>query len=303
MPDSFDALRDVLRAANEPIAPDLTFATELRARLERALGLPRGVAVSDTTFTQTTQGPVLGSAVPYLAVRGAAQALDWYARVLGARLRGEPNVMPDGRIGHAELDLAGGAIYLADEHPDIGVVAPTVGAAAVSLVLQVADADETASVAVAEGARLDRDPYDAYGSRNVWIVDPFGHRWLLSSALNAAAPVVDPPTSTPLEYLVLDVVDSAKARAFYGAVLGWRFTPGRVEDGWNVEGPEPLVGMAGGKARSDAAPMWRVPDVRAAVERIRAAGGTSSEPEQMPYGLSAECSDDQGSTFWLLEGR
>jgi uncharacterized glyoxalase superfamily protein PhnB len=76
-----------------------------------------------------------GGAVPYLAVRGARAALDWYAQVLGARLRGEPIIMPDGRVGHAELELAGGVIYLAEEHPEIGVRAPQPGGVPVSLVL------------------------------------------------------------------------------------------------------------------------------------------------------------------------
>jgi uncharacterized glyoxalase superfamily protein PhnB len=139
--------------------------------------------VTDASTNAARPAPPLGAAVPYLAVRGAAAALEWYVRVLGARVTGEPIVMPDGRIGHAELGLAGGAFYLADEHPEIGVVAPTPGAAAVSLVLEVPDADETARIALAEGARLDRDPFDAYGSHNVWIVDPFAHRWLLSSPI------------------------------------------------------------------------------------------------------------------------
>ena len=64
--------------------------------------------------------------------------------------------MPDGRIGHAELALAGGQLYLADEYPDIGVVAPTPGAAAVSLVLAVADVD--ARVGVGDRSRSGPDP-------------------------------------------------------------------------------------------------------------------------------------------------
>ena len=105
----------------------------LRARIERRLRLPRGVAVTTTTVRPTTVSPAVapGGAIPYLAVRGAREALAWYVEHLGAEIHGEPIVMPDDRIGHAELALCGGAVYLADEHPEIGVIAPSRDAAAV----------------------------------------------------------------------------------------------------------------------------------------------------------------------------
>jgi uncharacterized protein len=57
--------------------------------------------------------------------------------------------------------------------------------------------------------------------------------------------------------------------------------------------------MHGGHARSTVLPMYRVDDIAAAVERVRAAGGTSTDPEQQPYGVTAECTDDQGTRFYL----
>ena len=101
-----------------------------------------------------------------------------------------------------------------------------------------------------------------------------------------------------LAYATFEVADSTRARAFYAAVLGWRFDSGRVEDGWNVDGPAPMAGLAGGGA-GVVTPMWRVEDIRAAVGRVRAAGGTATEPQQQPYGLASECVDDQGTRFWL----
>lgn len=139
--------------------------------------------MSNVTSQPSVAESALGAAVPYLAVRDAPRALGWYADVLAARLRGEPIVMPDGRIGHAELSLAGGVLYLSEEHPQLGVVAPQPRHTSVSLVLTVADADATAAAAVAAGARLDREPFDGYGHRNIWLIDPFGHRWLLQSPL------------------------------------------------------------------------------------------------------------------------
>jgi uncharacterized glyoxalase superfamily protein PhnB len=171
MTDPFEALREPITAAR----PDPAFAAALRARIERALALPEGV----TPVTTGTPLTIAGAAIPYLVVRDAAQAIDWYVDVFGVELRSDPIVMPDGRIGHSELALGAGVLYLADEFPDIGAVAPTPDAASVSLVLTVPDTDTTVAQAVARGARLTREIYEAYGHRNATIVDPFGHRWLL----------------------------------------------------------------------------------------------------------------------------
>lgn len=73
------------------------------------------------------------------------------------------------------------------------------------------------------------------------VVDPSGHRWMISSA-PAATPT---PRHGDLAYLTHTVTDTARAQAFYGAVLGWTFTPGRVEDGWHIEGTYPPAGMHG----------------------------------------------------------
>jgi predicted enzyme related to lactoylglutathione lyase len=104
-----------------------------------------------------------------------------------------------------------------------------------------------------------------------------------------------------LAYVTFEVQDSARHRAFYSAVLGWRSSPGTVDDGWAVDPTDvhPMVGIAGGQDRDVTLPMWLVDDVAAAVERVRAAGGTSSEVQQQPYGLMADCADDQGGRFYL----
>jgi predicted enzyme related to lactoylglutathione lyase len=104
-----------------------------------------------------------------------------------------------------------------------------------------------------------------------------------------------------LTYITMEVVDSARARAFYSSVLGWRFSPGRVEDGWGVEDVAPMVGMAGGQAVATIVPMYRVDDIATAVERVRAAGGTATDPERQPYGVSSVGTDDQGTRFYLGE--
>jgi len=122
------------------------------------------------------------AAVPYLAVKGAADAIAWYGTVFGAVIEGDPFVNDDGSIGHAALRIGGGVIYLADEAPSYGAVAPTGPGAAVSLMLPVPDVEATFAAAVQAGAEPDdRGVYEGYGSRNAWFVDPFGHRWGISS--------------------------------------------------------------------------------------------------------------------------
>jgi uncharacterized glyoxalase superfamily protein PhnB len=153
------------------------------------MGRPSGVALrhaGDHHVGMTDEQPppeTRPAVVPYLAVEDARRAIEWYVDVFGAEVSGEPIVMPDGRIGHAELTVAGGVIYLADAHPEIGVTAPRPGEASVSLMLRVDDADEVRARAMTAGATGDRPPSDGYGSRNAWIVDPFGHRWGLHSPL------------------------------------------------------------------------------------------------------------------------
>ena len=122
-----------------------------------------------------------------------------------------------------------------------------------------------------------------------------------------APPVEDPGSRPPLNgsghgdlsYVTMLVGDSAATREFYNAVLGWEFTPGRVDDGWEVNGIVPMTGLAGGSGEPSVLPMWRVDDIAAAVLRVREAGGTATDPEQQSYGISSECVDDQGTRFYL----
>jgi len=131
------------------------------------------------TTTPATQRP-RPAALPYLTVGDARAAIAWYREAFGAEVIGEPIVMDDQRIGHAELRIADGVLYLADEFAEIGLTAPTPGATSVSLMLHVADTDAVLARARSLGAEVEREPYEAHGSRNATIRDPFGHRWMLS---------------------------------------------------------------------------------------------------------------------------
>jgi uncharacterized glyoxalase superfamily protein PhnB len=417
---------DVLRAGDLPVAPDQGFARRLRARLESAADLfeqqpdrTQGVTMSgtDTAIAELTRpAPVVhGAAVPYLTVADARAAIDWYIDVFGAALAGDPVEMDDGRIGHAELSLAGGVLYLADEYPEIGLKAPSPQAVSVSLMVTVTDTDAALRRARDGGAHIQREPYENYGARNAALVDPFGHRWMLTGPVTGAVvPIqhgdvgfvsvwtpdaqlaaafygrvlgweVDAATQTvtnvgqriglasadrqtlfccyavtdldgaqdsivsgggsvgaverlgfgdvlratdsqgaefgvyvpnqaeprpllnggghgELSYLTYQVPDSTEFKAFYSRVLFWTFSPGRVADGWEIEGTRPMSGAAGGSTTAVTVPMWTVDDIDAAVARVREAGGTViDEPSQQSYGKSALCTDDQGTRFYLGE--
>lgn len=411
-----------LRAGLTPLDPDPAFASRLRARLERALTLPKGVTVSTVSLDPPATAPS-AAVVPYVIVADARAAMAWYEDALGARVHGEPIVMADGRIGHAELGLGGAVVYLADETPESHVAAPDPAApATVSLLWEVGDVDTAVGRAVDAGATLERAPGNVPHGRNAVLRDPYGHRWIVSAPAPAgeaslgalrpgdigyaslwvpdveraaafyaavlgwtyasgsgpegrqvqgvtphhglwgrpgaptlflcfavgdvdeargrveqlggqAEPEHDEPygrtaeciddqgqpfaiyTPAPpapplppnglrhgdLSYITLEVRDSARARAFYAGLLGWRFRPGRVEDGWEVEDVVPMSGLHGGHAEGTVVPMYRVDDVATAVARVRAAGGQATDPERQPYGVTSTCGDDQGTRFHLGE--
>ena len=127
---------------------------------------------------------------PQLVVRGAAAAIDFYARAFGASelLR---NAAPDGeRIMHAELLLGGSRFLVHDEFPGEGVVGPAaLGGTPVTLHLYVQDADATFRRAVDAGAEVVRPLQDAFwGDRYGILRDPFGHRWSVASRLEDLSP-------------------------------------------------------------------------------------------------------------------
>jgi uncharacterized glyoxalase superfamily protein PhnB len=293
-----DPRPDPFRALSEPITPvdpDPAFAAELRSRLERALLAPQGAPM--TTTVETSQH-TLGC---YLAVNDARSALDFYGRAFGARRRGEPIVMEDGRIGHAELAIGDSVLMLADEFAEIDLLSPrTRGGPSQSLYLRVSQpdaVDATVRDAVEAGAQLERAAADYDYGRNAVVVDPSGHRWMISSS-PAATPT---PSHGDLAYLTHAVADTGRARAFYGAVLGWTFVPGRVDDGWQIGGTYPPAGMHGGAVRTGIEPVYQVDDLAAALAAVRDHGGQAGEPQQQPYGRIADCTDDQGVRFQLLQ--
>ena len=126
---------------------------------------------------------------PYLIVRDGAAAIDFYQKVFGAKLRMKLDG-PGGRIGHAELEIGNGLVMLADEHPEMGALAPTtIGGTPVGLHLYLEDVDAVAKKAIAAGATLKR-PVESqfYGDRLGSIIDPFGHLWHISTHVEDVSP-------------------------------------------------------------------------------------------------------------------
>lgn len=126
---------------------------------------------------------------PYLHVKGAIAAIDFYVAAFGATEKFRL-VEPGGRIGHAELDFGGMTLMLADEFPECGIHAPvTIGDTSVTLHLHVDDADALIGRAVAAGATLVRGARDEfYGERSGTIRDPFGHRWNIGHSIEEVSP-------------------------------------------------------------------------------------------------------------------
>lgn len=125
---------------------------------------------------------------PYLIVDGAAAAMEFYNSVFGATERMRmPG--PDGRIGHAELEIGESVIMLADEHPEMGIRGPkAIGGTPVTLHVYVEDSDAAFERAVNAGATSLRPMENQfYGDRSGQFEDPFGHKW------NVATHVEDVP--------------------------------------------------------------------------------------------------------------
>ncbi len=119
---------------------------------------------------------------PYLCVKGAAAAIDFYKEVFGAR-ETMRLAAPGGAIGHAEITIGGALIMLADEFPELGVLSPrSLGGSPVTIHLYVADVDAIAKRAVAAGAKILRQVEDHfYGDRAGRLEDPFGHVWWIAT--------------------------------------------------------------------------------------------------------------------------
>jgi len=120
---------------------------------------------------------------PYLIIRNCAAALEFYKTAFGVTERMRMN-RPDGRIGHAEIQIGDTCVMMADEHPEIGAFSPAhFGGSPVSLHFYADDCDAIFRKAIAAGAKQKREPADQpYGDRMAGVVDPFGYTWWIATA-------------------------------------------------------------------------------------------------------------------------
>ena len=126
---------------------------------------------------------------PYLAIKNAAGALEFYKKAFGA-IETYKLTIPDGRVGHAEIRLGDSLIMLSDEFPEFGGKAPeTLGGSPVSVHLYVEDVDAFFKRALAAGAReLKPIANQFYGDRSGQLEDPHGHLWWVATHKEDVAP-------------------------------------------------------------------------------------------------------------------
>jgi predicted enzyme related to lactoylglutathione lyase len=182
--------------------------------------------------------------------------------------------------------------------PDVPVRAPDSPATfSHTLHLEVDDVDARTERARHAGASIEREPADQPYGRAAVIVDPFGHRWTLLRR---------PPRVTRLRQgdvanVTIAAPDPRRAWEFCEAVLQVPFAEAHPGTWRTEETTPPLSILPSQGAGSEVQLSYRVDDIAAAVERVRAAGGRADDPVRRLFGLLADCTDDQGATFRLWQ--
>ena len=126
---------------------------------------------------------------PYLYMKGAAKALDFYKTAFGAteimRLPGK-----NGEVSHAEIKIGDSRLMLSDEHPEMGALGPqSIGGTPIGLHIYVANVDTVFQKAVDAGAKVERPVKDQfYGDRTGSLIDPFGFKWYVATHVEDVSP-------------------------------------------------------------------------------------------------------------------
>jgi PhnB protein len=129
------------------------------------------------------------SVTPYLAVDDAAQAIEYYKKAFGAKERVRMPA-PDGKIGHAELEIGDALVMLSDPFPQATTRPPTeLGGTSASVFMYVEDVDATFKQAVDAGATVTMEVADQFwGDRFGSVTDPFGHSWSIATHVEDVSP-------------------------------------------------------------------------------------------------------------------
>jgi PhnB protein len=219
--ESQDRLKE-LKAVAEDLRglPRDDFKASLKAEIERRAHVMSSSNVAMGTAKVRAVPEGYHTVAPYLAIRGASEAIEFYKRAFGAtevmRLK-----MPDGKLGHAEIQIQDSRIMLSDEFPEYGTLSPqSLGGSPVHIHLYVDDARAWADRAIAAGAKVLVPVTDMdYGERHGRLEDPFGHHWAISTPIQEErAKHVRETMRTVSPYLIL--ADGAKAIDFYKDAFG-----------------------------------------------------------------------------------
>jgi PhnB protein len=126
--------------------------------------------------------PGANSLNAYINIKGCSDAIEFYKKAFGAteKLR---LLMPDGKIAHAELEIEGSLIMMAEENPDWGTKSPaTLGGTSLTIGLYVPDVDKSFQKAINAGAAEIMPVKDEfYGDRTAQVLDPFGYKWMIAT--------------------------------------------------------------------------------------------------------------------------
>jgi PhnB protein len=120
---------------------------------------------------------------PYMTVRNAARAIEFYKQAFGAVEKGGVMKSPDGKVAHAELQIGDSILMLGDEFPQMGALSPqSTGGAGMGLHIYVEDVDSAFDRAVKAGATVEMPVADMFwGDRYGKLADPFGHKWSIGT--------------------------------------------------------------------------------------------------------------------------
>ena len=266
-----------------PVDPAPTFAAALRAQLAQALLRGTGESMSNETTTPAIEGDV---GYASLWVPDVTRAESFYGSVLGWQFA--PGSIEQGRqvtgLPSQHIGMWGG-------QPRSGTL----------VAFAVEDAHETVRRIRAAGGRADEPEQEPYGLAAMCADDSGMEFSIFQAPAGERGPAPDAGNGE-IVYLTFEVTDTARFRAFFGAVFGWRFSQGRSGgDRFNIDGIRPLSGLAGGHSGTTIVPQFVVGDLDAAIARIRALGGSANEPQTQPYGRSTDCVDDQGTRFYLAQ--
>jgi len=318
------SLASLLRVAEDlRHLPRAGFKVRLKNEILRRSSMP---SVAEPTVAATTSMAI------YLAVHNAAAALDFYKRAFAAE---EKMRLADagGKIGHAEITIAGSTIMLSDEFPTYGSVSPkTLGGSPAKIHLYVPDVDSFARRAVSAGAMVVRPIEDQfYGDRSGQLGDPFGYTWIVSTRQQDLS---EQEIQRRFDEMALTQRTSTRANAIRQGFhtltpyIVVQDAPGLIDFLTQVFGAEQTfrtTGSAGGvhaEVRLGDSMMmigggspefsWRgdsqptalhvyVEDTDATYQRALAAGGTSiSLPTDQPYGERGASVQDRFGNHWYI---